>query len=108
MSGPISPISSQSLHQSMGLGSVTPSGSPLSSGPAPKTSFSDVLKTAVGEVSQLQNDATSAVEQLSMGQTDDVVGVMSAVEKSELAFKTLLAIRTKLMSAYDEIRNMPI
>lgn len=108
MSGPISPISSQSLSPSMGLGSVTPGGSSLGSTAAPKTSFSDVLKNAVGEVSQLQNDATSAVEQLSMGQTDDVVGVMSAVEKSELAFKTLLAIRTKLMTAYDEIRNMPI
>ena len=42
------------------------------------------------------------------GGTDDVTGVMSAVEKSELAFKTLLAIRGKLMSAYEEIRNMPV
>ena len=102
---PITPISSQPLGS---MGGVTPAGSPLGHAATPKTSFADVLKSAVGEVSQLQNDATHAVEQLSLGQTDDVVGVMSAVEKSELAFKTLLAIRSKLMSAYDEIRNMPI
>ena len=33
---------------------------------------------------------------------------MTAVEKSDLAFKTLLAIRSKLMEAYDEIKNIPI
>jgi flagellar hook-basal body complex protein FliE len=30
------------------------------------------------------------------------------MEKSETAFKTLVAIRSKLMEAYDEIKNMPI
>jgi len=30
------------------------------------------------------------------------------MEKSETAFKTLLAIRSKLLDAYDEIKNMPI
>jgi flagellar hook-basal body complex protein FliE len=30
------------------------------------------------------------------------------MEKSDLAFQTLLSIRTKLMDAYDEIKNMPI
>jgi flagellar hook-basal body complex protein FliE len=30
------------------------------------------------------------------------------MEKSDLAFKTLLSIRGKLMEAYDEIKNMPI
>ena len=36
------------------------------------------------------------------------VAVMTAVEKSDLAFKTLLAIRSKLMEAYEEIKNIPI
>ena len=31
---------------------------------------------------------------------------MTAVEKSDLAFKTLLAIRSKLIDAYDEIKGM--
>ena len=84
-------------------GSVGPVGGATSG-----TSFSNTLKNAVSEVSRLQHNATTAIEHLQLGQTDDVTGVMSAVEKSELALKTLLAIRGKLMSAYDEIRNMPI
>lgn len=89
-----------------GVGFSSP-GAP-SSGASGGTSFAETLKGAIGGVSRLQNGATMAVEQLQLGQTDDVTGVMSAVEKSELALKTLLAIRSKLVSAYDEIRNMPI
>jgi flagellar hook-basal body complex protein FliE len=74
----------------------------------PNVSFADTLKQHIGEVSQLQQDASKAVQNLATGKTDDVTGVFVAMEKSETAFKTLLAIRTKLLDAYDEIKNMPI
>jgi flagellar hook-basal body complex protein FliE len=70
--------------------------------------FADVLKNSIDEVAKLQQDASKAVEDLATGRSEDVTGVMMAVEKSDLAFKTLLAIRAKLMDAYDEIKNMPI
>lgn len=70
--------------------------------------FSEVLKGQIAEVVKLQQDASRAVEDLTLGRTDDVAGVMAAMEKSDVAFKTLLAIRTKLMEAYDEIRNIPL
>jgi flagellar hook-basal body complex protein FliE len=72
------------------------------------TSFADMLKNSIDEVSRLQQDASNAVDNLMTGQSDDVTGVMTAVEKSDLAFKTLLAIRAKLMDAYDEIRNISV
>ena len=71
-------------------------------------SFADTLKNQIGEVSQLQQDASQAVQNLTTGKTDDVTGVFVAMEKSDTAFKTLLAIRSKLLDAYDEIKNMPI
>ena len=71
-------------------------------------SFMSAAASGVNSVSKLQNQATAATEQLALGETDDVVGVMAQVEKGELAFKTLLAVRSKLMTAFDEIRNMPI
>jgi flagellar hook-basal body complex protein FliE len=40
--------------------------------------------------------------------TDDMTGVMTAMEKADVAFKTLLAIRSKLMDAYDEVKNISI
>jgi flagellar hook-basal body complex protein FliE len=48
------------------------------------------------------------VEDVATGKTDDVNNVMTAVEKSDLAFKTLLAIRAKLMDAYEEIKGIAI
>jgi flagellar hook-basal body complex protein FliE len=71
-------------------------------------SFADTLKKSIDEVSKMQQDASSAVDDLVAGKTQNVTGVMTAVEKSDLAFKTLLAIRSKLMDAYDEIKNMQI
>jgi flagellar hook-basal body complex protein FliE len=78
------------------------------SGGTPATSFADTLKKHMDEVNQLQQDADQAVQNLTTGKTDDMTGVFVAVEKSDAAFKTLLAIRSKLLDAYDEIKNMPV
>lgn len=100
------PITSQ-----FGIGkaaSVAPAPSAAAPAKTGGTSFSDVLKKSIDEVSQMQQDASSAVDDLVTGKTENVTGVMTAVEKSDLAFQTLLAIRSKLMDAYDEIKNMQI
>lgn len=70
--------------------------------------FADTFEKYLDEVNQLQREASQSVQSLVTGQTDDLAGVMTAMEKSDVAFKTLLAIRSKLMDAYDELRNMPI
>jgi flagellar hook-basal body complex protein FliE len=77
-------------------------------GAAGGASFSDVLKKSIEEVSRLQQDASKAVEDVSTGKTDDMAGVMTAMEKADLAFKTLLAIRAKLMDAYEEIKQIQV
>ncbi len=71
-------------------------------------SFADTLKNSIEEVARLQQDASRAVDNLATGQSENVTGVMTAVEKADIAFKTLLAIRAKLMEAYEEIKNIPI
>jgi flagellar hook-basal body complex protein FliE len=71
-------------------------------------SFADALKNSIEEVSRLQQDASRAVESLAAGNTEDVSGVMTAMEKADLAFKTLLAIRAKLMDAYEEIKSIQV
>jgi flagellar hook-basal body complex protein FliE len=83
-------------------------GSPKQTAAPTGASFADTLKGSIDEVSRLQQDASKAVEGLTTGKNDDVTGVMTAVEKSDLAFQTLLAIRAKLMDAYDEIKNIAV
>ena len=77
-------------------------------GGAGGASFADMLKNSIDEVSRLQQDASQAVQNLATGNTEDVAGVMTAMEKSDLAFKTLLAIRAKLMDAYEEIKGISV
>jgi len=90
-------------------GGATPASSGAGgAGTSPTTSFSDVLKNSIDEVSRLQQDASQAVEDLMTQKTENVTGVMTAMEKSDLAFKTLLAIRSKLMDAYEEIKNISV
>ena len=72
------------------------------------TSFADSLKNSIDEVAKLQQDSDQAVSDLATGRTGDLSGVMTTVEKGDLAFKTLLAIRSKLIDAYDEIKAMPM
>ncbi|MGD0138947.1 MAG: flagellar hook-basal body complex protein FliE [Tepidisphaeraceae bacterium] len=91
------------------IAGVTPgAGASQSGGATPATNFADVLKNSMGEVSKLQQEASQAVEAVATGKTDNLTGVMAAVEKSDLAFKTLLAIRSKLMDAYEEIKQISI
>ena len=80
----------------------------ISAEPIEGKSFADVLKDSIGEVSRLQEDASNAIKDLSAGKNENVTGIMTAVQKSDLAFKTLLAIRSKLMDAYEEIKNISI
>ena len=89
-------------------GGIGPGKAAGAGGGAPATSFSDVLKNSIEEVSRLQQDASKAVEDLATGKTENVTGVMTAMEKADVAFKTLLAIRGKLMDAYEEIKNISV
>ena len=97
------------VNNDLNLSNLASKGSAQSSAPAAGgASFSDMLNKSIDEVSRLQQDASKAVEDVATGKTDDLDNVMTAVEKSDLAFKTLLAIRAKLMDAYEEIKGIAI
>ena len=71
-------------------------------------SFKDLLMKNLEEVDRLQKDADVAFQRLVTGQQQNVTEVLSAVQKADLAFKTLMQIRNKLIDAYDELRQMRI
>jgi flagellar hook-basal body complex protein FliE len=101
-------INNSSLGNVGGAGSVGGMSKVGGTGNAGGASFADTLKNSINEVSRLQQDASKAVQDLATGKTEDVSGVMTAMEKSDLAFKTLLAIRAKLMDAYEEIKGISV
>jgi flagellar hook-basal body complex protein FliE len=70
--------------------------------------FRDELLKQIGEVNRLQEDATIAAEDVLTGRRNDVEAVMVATKKADSAFRMLLAVRNKVMDAYDEVKQMRV
>ena len=71
-------------------------------------SFKDVLLENLGKVNQLQQDATTAIEDLHTGRRADLETVLAATAKADTAFRMLLAVRNKMMDAYEEIKQIRV
>ena len=71
-------------------------------------SFKDVLQKSIQEVNQLQKEADAAIQELAVGKRDDYAGVMTAVQKADVAFRTLMQVRNKLIDAYQEFNRMRV
>jgi len=75
---------------------------------APGTSFAEILRSSIAEVTELQAQADTAIRDLARGRAGDVTAVVSRVEQADLAFRALLAVRNKLVEAYEEINRLRI
>jgi flagellar hook-basal body complex protein FliE len=71
-------------------------------------SFLETLKGALGEVNEMQLNADKAAQDFSTGQAKNLHDVMIAMEKAEVALKTVTAVRNKMIEAYQEIMRMPV
>ena len=71
-------------------------------------SFKDVLTREIGRVNEMQLAADQAIEDLATGKAENLAEVMTAVEKADLAFKTLMQIRNKLVEAFEELNRMRV
>lgn len=71
-------------------------------------SFQDFLADAVTEVKYLQSEADTTIKQLVAGEIRDVSEAMMAVEKADVSFQTMMTVRNKVLTAYEEIMRMQI
>jgi flagellar hook-basal body complex protein FliE len=71
-------------------------------------SFADTLKEAIGNVNELQKESDAKVEALATGKTDDIAGVMITAEKAEIALRTMVQVRNKIIDAYQDIMKMQV
>ena len=90
-------------------GSIDPSqASKLGAGPQKTgdTSFADVMKDLFFQVDDMQKEADTLQNKLMTGEIKETAPVFIAAKKAELAFQTLLAVRNKIMDAYQELQNL--
>ena len=71
-------------------------------------SFTDMLVDSMSKVNDLQTEANSAIEKLATGKTKNIHETMLAVEKADIAFKTMNQIRSKVIDAYREVMRMQV
>ena len=70
--------------------------------------FGDFLSESIGKVNALQNEANVSMERLASGESQNLHETLLAVEKADIAFRTMNQVRTKVIDAYREIMKMSI
>jgi flagellar hook-basal body complex protein FliE len=75
--------------------------------PAGAADFSSVLKGALGGGVEAGKAAETQALAAAAGKAD-IVDVVTAVAESEAALETLVAVRDRVIAAYEDIMRMPI
>jgi len=70
--------------------------------------FSNLLKDALNKVNDLQIQSDEYKQLLATGDVDNLHDVTIAAEKASIALQLTLAIRNKVVEAYQEIMRMQI
>ena len=73
-----------------------------------ETPFSATMRDALSAVNESQNTASNAAAAYDAGETTDIAAVMLAKQKASVGFEATLQVRNKLLSAYENIMNMPV
>ncbi len=69
-------------------------------------SFQDVLLKSLEQVNDLDRQSQSIIAGALTGEDYTQAEVFTAVKKADLALRTMLQIRNKLLDAYNELKNL--
>lgn len=73
------------------------------------SSFADMMQKAIDQVNTTRMDAAELGKALEMGDPNvDLAQVMVAMQKSRISFQALTEVRNKLLTAYQDVMNMPV
>ena len=71
--------------------------------------FQDVLKKAVLSVNEAQNSAQAKVQSFSTGESNMTLEeVMVSMQKANLSFQTMIAVRNRLVDAYKDVTILKV
>jgi flagellar hook-basal body complex protein FliE len=74
-----------------------------------KVSFADALKSSLGEVNKVQEQAQQMGNQFAAGNDNiSISDVMIATQKANISLQATVQVRNKMVAAYTDIMNMQI
>ena len=71
------------------------------------TSFAAVLKEAIGSVAEMGRKSDAQARAAVNGKAN-IVDVVTAVSETEVAIDAVVAVRDRVIAAYEDIMKMPI
>ncbi len=71
-------------------------------------SFAKTLGESIQEVNSLQLKADQSVESMASGENKNIHETMLDISKADMAFRMTLAVRNKVIEAYQEVMRMSI
>jgi flagellar hook-basal body complex protein FliE len=69
-------------------------------------SFVDELKSKIGEVNNLQNQADSAMQNSAVGGVDGIPETMIKLEQANMGLLMVAKVRDKALGAYQQVMQM--
>lgn len=82
---------------------------PATVSPQESQDFRDALHRAIMQVNQAQNSAQANVQSFAMGEGSMTLEeVMVSLQKANLSFQTMIAVRNRLVDAYKEVTNLQV
>lgn len=82
---------------------------PRESGASEAPGFTDMLQQAVNGVNDVQQKSGELQDAFQAGDPDvDITQVMVQMQKASVSFEAMNQVRNRLVSAYQDIMNMPI
>jgi flagellar hook-basal body complex protein FliE len=77
---------------------------------APATEgFGSLLKDSIDRVNSAQTDAARQQRAFELGDSNtDLSSVMLATSKAQVSFRAMVEVRNRLVSAYQDVMNMPL
>ena len=87
---------------------LAPSGAQIANGTDEVPSFKESVMNLLKDVNTKLEDSDQNVRDLAMGKTNDLDKVVTSVEEANLALQYTIAIRGKLLDAYNEIARISV
>jgi flagellar hook-basal body complex protein FliE len=77
--------------------------------PVDGAQFSEVMKSTLEQVNERSATATKLMQSFDAGDPNvELADVMIAMQKARVSFEALTQVRNKMLSAYQDIMNMPL
>ncbi len=98
----------QSVGPARGVADVADVAGPGKVSEPSRADFGGMLKNAIDSVNQLQKTSSAGSTAFVRGEETNLVKVMVDSQKASVGFQAVVQVRNRMVTAYQDIMNMPI